>query len=258
MAINKLLDIMKALRDPATGCPWDIKQSFESIAPYTIEEAYEVAEAIDQGDMKALKSELGDLLFQVVFYAQMAEEQGAFSFDNIVEGISEKLTRRHPHVFAGKQYKDEAELRADWESHKLKEQGAESILDGVPKAVPSLKRATKLGKRAASQGFDWSDAGGVLDKIAEEAKEVAEAAENSDREALQEEFGDLLTAMTSLGRHLGVDPEESLRLSNNKFERRIRAMEALMTREDTGWKDYDADGLEVLWELAKTREQTGK
>ena len=247
---------MRALRDPVTGCEWDRAQTFATIAPYTIEEAYEVAEAIDQADLSALKGELGDLLFQVVFYAQMASEQGAFEFADVVDAISDKLVRRHPHVFAGEHYRDAAELKAAWENHKLAEQRSAkpedgSILAGVPKAVPALKRAAKLGKRAASQGFDWGSAAGVLAKVAEEAREVTEAAAVGDKARIREEYGDLLLAITSLGRHLGVDPEESLRQANNKFEQRVRAMEALMAQAGRSWADYDAAGLDQLWELAK-------
>ena len=258
--IENLLQIMRSLRDPETGCPWDIKQTFASIAPYTIEEAYEVAEAIDQADLQALKGELGDLLFQVVFYAQMAAEQGAFEFNDVVEAISEKLTRRHPHVFTDALAGNETELHRDWESHKVAEQREQynndtSILAGVPKAVPALKRAAKLDKRAASQGFDWGNAEGVLNKIAEEAAEVCEALEGDDPARIQEEYGDLLLAVTSLGRHLKADPEEALRQASNKFEARIRGMETLMQRGDNEWNSYDLDGLEALWEQAKSSEK---
>ena len=258
--IENLLQIMRSLRHPETGCPWDIKQTFASIAPYTIEEAYEVAEAIDQADLQALKGELGDLLFQVVFYAQMAAEQGAFEFNDVVEAISEKLTRRHPHVFTDALAGNETELHRDWESHKVAEQREQhnndtSILAGVPKAVPALKRAAKLDKRAASQGFDWGNAEGVLNKIAEEAAEVCEALEGDDPARIQEEYGDLLLAVTSLGRHLKADPEEALRQASNKFEARIRGMETLMQRGDNEWNSYDLDGLEALWEQAKSSEK---
>ena len=258
--IENLLQIMRSLRHPETGCPWDIKQTFASIAPYTIEEAYEVAEAIDQADLQALKGELGDLLFQVVFYAQMAAEQGAFEFNDVVEAISEKLTRRHPHVFTDALAGNEIELHRDWESHKVAEQREQynndtSILAGVPKAVPALKRAAKLDKRAASQGFDWGNAEGVLNKIAEEAAEVCEALEGDDPARIQEEYGDLLLAVTSLGRHLKADPEEALRQASNKFEARIRGMETLMQRGDNEWNSYDLDGLEALWEQAKSSEK---
>ena len=258
--IENLLQIMRSLRHPETGCPWDIRQTFASIAPYTIEEAYEVAEAIDQADLQALKGELGDLLFQVVFYAQMAAEQGAFEFNDVVEAISEKLTRRHPHVFTDALAGNEIELHRDWESHKVAEQREQynndtSILAGVPKAVPALKRAAKLDKRAASQGFDWGNAEGVLNKIAEEAAEVCEALEGDDPARIQEEYGDLLLAVTSLGRHLKADPEEALRQASNKFEARIRGMETLMQQGDNEWNSYDLDGLEALWEQAKSSEK---
>ena len=262
--MEKLISIMRDLRDPKTGCPWDVSQTFSSIAPYTIEEAYEVAEAIDSADMDALKGELGDLLFQVVFYSQIAAEQGEFEFEDVVTSISEKLVRRHPHVFAGAAAGDSESLRRDWESYKLTEQSLVdgrsdvSILAGVPKALPALTRASKLGKRAASQGFDWQDSQGVLEKIAEEAREVTNARSRLDKAELQEEFGDLLLAMTSLGRHLNIDPEESLRLANNKFESRIRCMEALMKQAGCKWSDQDSEMLEVFWELAKSREQENR
>ena len=190
----------------------------------------------------------------------MAAEQGAFEFNDVVEAISEKLTRRHPHVFTDALAGNEIELHRDWESHKVAEQREQynndtSILAGVPKAVPALKRAAKLDKRAASQGFDWGNAEGVLNKIAEEAAEVCEALEGDDPARIQEEYGDLLLAVTSLGRHLKADPEEALRQASNKFEARIRGMETLMQRGDNEWNSYDLDGLEALWEQAKSSEK---
>jgi len=263
--MKELLQIMAQLRDPENGCPWDLKQTFETIAPYTIEEAYEVAEAIDSGDLNALKKELGDLLFQVVFYARMAEEQGAFNFDDVAAAISTKLTERHPHVFAGADYKDEAELKSAWEAAKLAEREADghtntSVLDGVPTALPALKRASKQGKRAASVGFDWPDRQGVEAKVAEELRELADALEQGDQvdqvnqAAVDEEFGDLLLAMTSYGRHIGVDPEESLRLATNKFGQRFRRMEALMADAGVTWESQSAAQLDGFWEQAKLAE----
>jgi len=256
--VNELLEIMRRLRDPDTGCPWDIKQTFNTIAPYTIEEAYEVAEAIDQDDLDSLKKELGDLLFQVVFYAQMAEEQNAFKFDDVVAGISSKLTSRHPHVFADKEFTSEAELKQAWENAKLAERQSdghtdESLLASVPKALPALSRATKLGKRAASQGFDWETADDVLLKISEELAELAGARADGNQAAVQEEFGDLLLAMTSLGRHLSIDPEEALRLAANKFEQRFRAVERLLVASGKDFSDMNAAGLDELWGLAKAQ-----
>jgi len=256
LKMNDLLDIMARLRDPESGCPWDIKQTFGSIAPYTIEEAYEVAEAIDSGDLHALKKELGDLLFQVVFYAQMAKEQGAFEFSDVAEAIGQKLTERHPHVFADKTFESEDELKKAWEQAKLDEREADghanaSVLDGVPKALPALKRATKQGKRAASVGFDWPDREGVKAKLGEELSEIEEALAQGDKAAVTEEYGDLLLAMTSYGRHIGVDPEEALRLATNKFDQRFRRMEAIMAERSLGWEDCNDEQLDALWNAAK-------
>lgn len=220
--ITALLDVMARLRNPDSGCPWDIEQTFASIAPYTIEEAYEVADACERGDLEELKGELGDLLLQVVFHARIAEEQGAFDFDAVAQGCADKMVRRHPHVFGDAPREDG---HAQWEVIKAEERravAANSALAGVARALPALMRAEKLGKRAARTGFDWPDVEGPRAKVLEELDEVASAATH---EAREEEIGDLLFAVANLARHLSVDPELALRRANDKFERRFRAME---------------------------------
>jgi len=257
--MKKLLDIMTALRNPDTGCPWDIKQTFETIAPYTLEEAYEVADAIESGDMKELKSELGDLLFQVVFYAQMAKEQGDFDFDDVVNAVSEKLVNRHPHVFADVDCKDEEVLHEAWEKSKATERDAQaqtekaSILDGVASALPSLKRAQKLQKRAAREGFDWPDVAPVLEKIEEEIKELREAMQKNNNEFIFEETGDVLFSCVNLARHLNVDAEESLRACNKKFEERFGYIEKTLAITNKSFKDCSLVELEALWQEAKSQ-----
>ena len=226
-ALARLLQIMRRLRDPAGGCPWDREQTFASIAPYTIEEAYEVAEAIARGEPAALEAELGDLLFQVVFHAQLGSERQWFDFASIADSIARKLTERHPHVFADARIESAADQNRAWEEHKARERAARGEAAGeladVPLALPALARAAKLGKRAGRVGFDWPDASGVRAKIDEELRETEEAS----GAARAEEIGDLLFATANWSRHLGVDPEEALRLANAKFERRFRAMEHL-------------------------------
>lgn len=247
--IDQLLDVMKRLRDPDHGCPWDQEQDFLSILPYTIEEAYEVADAIEQGDMGLLREELGDLLLQVVFHARMAEEQGAFDFADVVEGITTKLIRRHPHVFGSAQTVSVEEQRIVWEELKADERGRQPVLAGVARALPALSRAAKLGRRASAVGFDWPDRSGVMDKIREELREVETAASDTD---LAEEVGDLLFAVTSLARHLGVDPEEALRQANHKFERRFAHVEQRVMEDGGAWPETDAALLDGYWEEAKT------
>lgn len=218
--LDRLLAIMVTLRDPVGGCEWDRAQSWATIAPYTIEEAYEVADAVDRGDIGDVKEELGDLLFQVVFQARIAEEAGLFAFNDVATAIADKMVRRHPHIFGN------ADARLDWETLKAAErrtQGDPSALAGVAAGLPALLRAAKLQRRAARTGFDWPDASGPRDKIVEELQEVAEASSAE----LEEEVGDLLFAVVNYARHLGVDPEAALRLANGKFERRFRAMETL-------------------------------
>jgi len=248
---------MKALRNPESGCPWDIKQTFKTIIPYTLEEAYEVADAIEKGDMNELKSELGDLLFQIVFYAQMAKEQGEFNFDDVVDAVSEKLINRHPHVFADDNCKDEKELNEAWEKTKASERDSRSsenkamILDGVAKALPALKRAQKLQKRAAREGFDWPTIEPVLDKIEEEISELREAIKNNNQPEIHEETGDVFFSCVNLARHLNVDAEESLRSCNAKFEKRFAYIENTLSESNRKVSDCSLDELEVLWLQAK-------
>jgi len=257
-SLTRLLDIMRRLRDPASGCPWDREQSFASIAPYTIEEAYEVAEAIARGEPAALEAELGDLLFQVVFHAQMGAERQWFDFASIADAIAGKLTTRHPHVFADARIDSAAEQNRAWEEHKARERaarthGGASELADVPLALPALSRAAKLGKRAGRVGFDWPDAGGVRAKIEEELRETDEAA-NTARRA--EELGDLLFAAANWARHLDVDPEEALRLANAKFERRFRAMEELAASRQLALQSLTPADWDTLWNEVKSREKT--
>ncbi len=259
--LQRLLDIMARLRDPERGCPWDVRQSFATIAPYTIEEAYEVADAIERGDRDDLREELGDLLLQVVFHARMAEEERSFDFDDVARAIADKLVRRHPHVFDGRRYDSEAEQKAAWEHHKARERaektGSEetSALADLPAALPALLRAAKLGKRAARTGFDWPDPGAVLDKVHEEIGELRdEMTETPAAARLEHELGDLLFACAQLGRHLGVDPESALRGANTRFERRFRAIESALAAEGRTADDAEMVDLERLWQAAKRAE----
>ena len=254
--IEKLLEIMARLRDPVHGCPWDVRQNFATIAPYTLEEAYEVADAIARDDLDDLRGELGDLLFQVVFHARMAEEAGAFDFDDVARGISEKLTRRHPHVFGTPEERARGPVPGSWEAIKAAERAGSGAapggaLDGIAAALPALRRAQKLGKRAAGVGFDWPDATGARAKIEEELAELDEAAEAPDAAARHEELGDLLFAVVNYARHAGVDAEAALRAANAKFERRFRAMERAAAGRGVTLEDLDLDALEALWEEAK-------
>ena len=255
--ISNLLAIMAALRDPVRGCPWDLAQNFASVVPYTIEEAYEVADAVDRSDLGGLQEELGDLLLQVVFHARMAEEAGAFTFADVVAGIVDKLVRRHPHVFAGVHVGTAAAQRDAWEDHKAREQGREPggparALDGVSHVLPSLARAAKLGRRAAKVGFDWSGSDGVIDKVREELDELEQARQIGPTEAITEELGDLLFAVANLARHLDVDPEEALRRANRKFERRFELLEDRVRVDGRPWREFNAAELDALWRIAKT------
>ena len=256
MPIERLIAIMAALRDPETGCPWDVEQDFRSIAPYTLEEAYEVADAIERGHLQDLKEELGDLLLQVVFHAQMAREQGAFGFDDVVRSICDKLIRRHPHVFAGEKVESAAAQTESWERLKAAEKavhGPAGTLDDVPLALPALTRAAKLGKRAARAGFDWPDAAGPRGKVAEELAELDEAvAGGGPADAVEGEVGDLLFALVNYARHLGVDPEAALRRSNEKFVRRFRHVERRLT--EAGAIGAGLEQLDAWWEEAKAAE----
>lgn len=246
---------MSRLRDPVGGCPWDREQDFTSIAPYTIEEAYEVADAIDRGNLADLRDELGDLLLQVVFHARLAEERGAFNFDDVVEGIVGKLVRRHPHVFGDERIESAAEQRAAWESGKAIERSGTArrhhVLDGVAAALPALARAAKLGRRAAAVGFDWDDARGVTTKLREEMAELEASTQAGDAAGMQEEVGDLLFTTANLARHLDLDPEEALRLANRKFERRFGMVEQRVRDSGRTWQELTSADLDELWIDAK-------
>lgn len=253
--MQRLLDIMARLRDPAGGCPWDREQTFKTIAPYTVEEAYEVADAIERGNLAELKAELGDLLLQVVYHARMAEEQGLFAFAEVAKGIADKLVARHPHVFGGAEVKDAEHQTRDWEAHKAEERAEKSvhgILDGVAVALPGLTRAEKLQKRAARVGFDWPELPPVFAKLREELAELEQEVDSgAPRERVEDELGDVLFAMANLARKLGVDPEQALRGTNRKFERRFRHVEARL--QERGLKPEEA-GLETMdayWDEAK-------
>jgi len=254
--IDKLAEIMQQLRDPLSGCPWDLKQNYQSILSYTIEEVYEVADAIEREDFSDLKEELGDLLFQVVFYAQLASEDGYFNLSDVIESISQKLTRRHPHVFDNKTYVDESELHQVWENQKHLERqnksdkGKASLLDDIPKVLPELKRAQKIQKRVAKQGFDWNNIQQVWDKLDEETLEVKQAFDSGDQSHTEEEIGDLLFVCVNLARHYGVDADFALRKANQKFEKRFRQVEALTTKEIS---EYSLAELEGFWQKAKAK-----
>jgi MazG family protein len=254
-AMSDLLDLMAALRTPVTGCPWDLEQNFRTIAPYTVEEAYEVADAIERGDMGDLKDELGDLLFQAVFHARMAEEEGHFAFDDVARAITEKMRRRHPHVFGHAEARTSDEQTLQWEEQKASERaakGAVSLLDDVPVGLPGLTRAVKLQKRAARVGFDWTNPREVLDKIAEETAELVEVADKGDRDKIEDEFGDLLFVMANLSRHLDIDPEAALRRVNEKFRRRFRHIEE---RLGPRLGEAGLEEMEALWVEAKGLER---
>ncbi len=257
--IARLLAIMAALRDPQTGCPWDIEQDFASIAPYTIEEAHEVADAIARNAWDELPGELGDLLLQVIFHAQMADEAGIFAFADVVDSISTKMIDRHPHIFGDESRdKSAAQQVRDWEAIKARERAAKAekgVLDGVALGLPALTRALKLQNRAARVGFDWPGPADVLDKIAEESRELVEAQAGTDRAHLTEEFGDLLFVMANLARHLDIDPEEALRLANAKFTRRFRAIEAALAAQGRSPADSDLAEMDALWDEAKLAER---
>lgn len=243
-----LLAVMARLRHPEHGCPWDREQTFESVAPYTLEEAYEVADAIDRGDRDALRSELGDLLFQVVFHARMAEERGWFDFAGVAQAIHDKLVRRHPHVFGDVRIENADELTKLWEDAKARERGADAgVLHDVPHALPSLARAAKLGKRAGTVGFDWPDAASVRQKVAEELAEL----ESAEPHSVAEELGDVLFSVANLSRHLKIDPEEALRAANRKFEQRFRRMEQLAQLRGLELSSLSASQWNELWEEAK-------
>ncbi len=254
MAIDRLLAIMSRLRDPAQGCPWDLQQDFRSIAPHTLEEAYEVVDAIERSDLPALRDELGDLLFQVVFHARLASEQGAFAFDDVVDAICDKLTRRHPHVFGDAVVADAAEQTRKWEEMKREERAAagnDGVLSDVPMALPGLTRARKLGARAGDAGFDWPDAAGPRAKIDEELAELDRAMADGNVARREAELGDLLFSIVNLARHLEVDPETALRHANGRFARRYRHLEQSLARLGQPADRADPELLDRLWAAAK-------
>lgn len=269
--IERLIEIMAALRTPGTGCPWDLEQDFASIAPYTIEEAHEVADAIARGDLVDLKDELGDLLLQVVFHARMAQEQGSFAFPDVVEAITAKLVRRHPHVFGDARDLSPAEVKALWGQIKAQEKAdkararaeaglpepaeAKGVLAGVPTTLPALTRAWKLQAKASTVGFDWNNARLVLDKVREETAEIEEALAGGDKAAIQEEIGDLLFVVANLARHVDADPEACLIAANAKFERRFAGIEAALEHQGREPRQATLEELEELWQQVKRTER---
>ncbi|MBA1274490.1 nucleoside triphosphate pyrophosphohydrolase [Stutzerimonas azotifigens] len=269
--LNDLLHLMARLRDPQHGCPWDLKQDYASIVPHTLEEAYEVADAIESGDFDHLPGELGDLLFQVVYYSQLGKEEGRFDFATVVDAITRKLVRRHPHVFPdGDLYGstelprlDEAQIKQRWEAIKAEERAEKasapqqlSLLDDVPAALPALSRAAKLQKRAAGVGFDWPEALPVVDKVREELGEVLEAMSENDPQQIAEEIGDLLFVAVNLARHLDVEPEAALRSANAKFERRFRFIEDTLRAAGQSLQDTSLEQMDALWGEAKKAEKS--
>lgn len=257
--IARLVEIMARLRDPETGCPWDVEQTFASIAPYTLEEAHEVADTIQRRAWRELKGELGDLLFQSVFHARMAEEAGLFAFADVVAAISDKMIARHPHVFGGESRDKTPEQQTkDWEALKARERGRARVLDGVALALPALTRAVKLQNRAARVGFDWPSTEEVLDKLAEEAREVVEARDRLGPEALAEEVGDLIFVVANIARHLKVDPEAALRAANAKFTRRFARIEDWLAEGDRTPAESSLEEMDTLWDRAKVEEKAAR
>lgn len=262
-SIQSLLDIMAKLRDPDTGCPWDLEQNFKSIAPYTIEEAYEVADAIERNDLSDLKEELGDLLLQVVFHSQMAKELNQFGFEDVVVSICEKMVRRHPHVFSDASIANADEQTALWDKLKAEERKAKasetlSILDDVPSSLPGLSRARKLTRRAANVGFDWPDRLSVFNKLDEELTELHEAINSNKQDHIEEEFGDLLFVLANLSRHIKIDPESALRRANQKFIKRFQFIEDYVSRQGKRLEDYSLSELDAFWDAAKSSEKLKK
>ena len=258
--IDRILRIMNALRTPETGCPWDLQQDFRSIAPYALEEAYEVVDAIERDNMDELKDELGDLLLQVVFHAQMAQEAGLFTFDDVATAVSDKMQRRHPHVFGDTIADTPDAVKQNWEDIKAAEKAAKasseapiSLMDDVPVTLPAMTRAVKLQKRAARIGFDWDEAEPIFDKLQEEVDELREAMQNKDADAMQDEYGDVLFVVANLGRHLKLDPEQALRRGNAKFTSRFKHLEQQARESDA--EVHTLDDYEVFWQRAKAAER---
>ncbi|WP_415905280.1 nucleoside triphosphate pyrophosphohydrolase [Neptuniibacter sp. QD48_55] len=265
--IDDLIYLMSRLRDPETGCPWDLKQTYATIVPHTLEEAYEVADAIEREDWEHLNDELGDLLFQVIFYTQLGSEDQRFDFSTVVNNLIKKLVRRHPHVFPdGTLHSNcadnpisEEEIKRNWEAIKQQERDAKEakgisrVLDDVPRALPALSRAAKLQKRAAQVGFDWNETEAVLDKMEEELAELREAIKSGDKAAVADEMGDMLFAQVNLARHLGVNPEHAVRGTNQKFERRFSFVEDQVLASDRDWDGFSLDELDAFWDQAKAK-----
>ncbi len=257
--LERLVEVMRRLRDPVAGCPWDIEQDFSTIAPYTLEEAYEVADAIERADWPELEGELGDLLLQVVYHGQMGSEAGHFDFDSIARRVATKMIDRHPHVFADESNEKSSEdQRRDWEKAKASERskkGSTGVLDDVAMSLPALLRAVKLQKRAARVGFDWPQTSNVLDKLVEETRELVEASSFASQEHVHEEFGDLLFVMANLARHLGVDPEHALRDANHKFVRRFSKIEEDLAKDGRAPEQSSLEEMDKLWDAAKLAER---
>lgn len=252
--LNDLIDVMASLRNPHNGCPWDLDQNFKSIAPYTLEEAYEVVDAIERHDMSDLKEELGDLLFQSIYHAQMASELGSFDIHDVVHAITAKMIYRHPHVFGDDTADNAKDVDRIWEQRKEKN-NYDSALDGVTRALPALLKATKLQKKASKVGFKWDDVSFVLDKLEEEILEMREAISNNDQDNQEEELGDILFLLANYGRMLNINPEEALRKCNNKFERRFRSVESDLRSEGIGFADVTLQDMQTLWNKAKSEEK---